>query len=208
MIKYGFELEGFYESALGFGIPPTAYPVDGFPALVEFRTCGGMALEDAWLAIRKQMLIYPNVNFKVSTFKFKPEVISRLRKLRPFTKQMVDVQNLYGKAPRTKNGVTLASLQINISNELCPEQRTVLDGNYSVQPAKYGLLDIPQIVRRLDNEFRDVIQASGRQMGMYAIKDGVRLEYRSLPNSAFPMYEDDEGINAFLNVIKLCVVGD
>ena len=42
-----------------------------------------------------------------------------------------------------------------------------------------------KIVKSLDEEFEKEIRESNRQPGMYAIKDDIRLEYRSLPNSVF-----------------------
>lgn len=50
-VRFGFEVEMFLscsETPNGVRIPSNALPVDGFPGLVEFRSRGGLSLEEAW----------------------------------------------------------------------------------------------------------------------------------------------------------------
>lgn len=207
-IKYGFELEGFYvDNDTGeVTIPHYSLPADGFPGLVEFRTTGGLDLFEAYgsitAEIEKTKVQSHNVNTFIHEHKFTPEDMALLRKTRYFTKEIVDVQNVYGKKPRDNRGKTLASVQVNISN-LSRYAQLVGQGKDKdrwVIPDQYNLLDIPQIIRNLDKAFEKEIKESGRQPGMYAIKNGYRLEYRSLPN--FTWHEED-----FLKRIKEAVEG-
>ena len=64
-------------------------------------------------------------------------------------------------------------------------------------PAQYGLLDVARIVKLLDKEFAKEITDSKRIKGEYAIKDNVRLEYRSLPASAFFLKDFDGNLSTF-----------
>ena len=59
------------------------------------------------------------------------------------------------------------------------------DSHGTHHPDQYGLLDIPTIVTTLDDLFIHEIKRTGRQPGEYAIKENVRLEYRSWPNTVF-----------------------
>lgn len=72
------------------------------------------------------------------------------------------------------------------------------------EPALYGLFDFYPIVKKLDDEFKNEIKAANRQAGFYAIKDGCRLEYRSLPNSVFET--ELAAITKLLNRIGGCVL--
>lgn len=205
MIKYGFELEAFaLRDGTELTIPPNrSWPVDGFPGLIEFRSSGGKDIHDAFGDLLSHMSRYPNIyTYKVNEHKFTAQEKATLRRDRSFQKDYVDVQNVYGREPKDVGLKTLASFQINVSNELSPEYK---DKDGSVRPARYGLLDVPNIVKRLDEEFGVFIKASNRRPGFYAIKDGYRLEYRSLPNSIFP--EEINEINRFLTRIKKAVEG-
>lgn len=205
MFKYGFELEGFAVTGVNdVVIPPDDWPVDGFPGLVELRTVGPLDLHRAWadilmidLKTRTQLI---HTNYEITEHKFSGMEMSTLRATRDFSKRQLKVCNIYNKAPRRTGNRTLASLQINISNMLSNEYRKV-DGTFV--PAAYGLLDVHGIVRRLDQEFKTDITNSKRQPGMYAIKDSVRLEYRSLPNSVFEF--NAKHAKDFLNRIECAV---
>lgn len=196
MFNYGFELEGFIRNKEGnITLPPKDFPVDGFPGLVEIRTTGGNDLEKAYADTLKGLLNLTGrlsdktLDITTSEHKFSGGEISLLRKDRVFAKEPLNVQNLYGKEPRNLSGRTLASFQINVSYTRSHEYTTesVVEGKIKkfTKPVEYGQLDVGGIVRRLDKTFSEEIKLSKRQPGMYAIKDGFRLEYRSLPNSVF-----------------------
>jgi hypothetical protein len=219
MFQYGFELEGFFidkkdESKI---IPtPKGFRVDlldGFPGLCELRTKGGDTLEGAaaQMYAAELRMNHEYVTFFKHEHKFSGEDMSYLRKNFSFEKEQLEVLNVYGKKPRALNGRTLASFQINISNLLSAEQKHTYvnkDGqerSYTT-PAAYGLLDVAGIVRRLDKEFAGDIKLSGRQFGMYAIKDNYRLEYRSLPNSTWSFNRGC--VRIVLNKIKKAVEGE
>lgn len=180
--RYGFELEGFWTGPEGIIVPPSNYPHDGFPGLIEFRSVGGKFLEEAWSDLLCHMSKYDLSGFETgfATHTFTPDQKRAIRKVGA-TKDACDVQNLYGKKPRNLGGKTIASLQINISNCVRSEYR---ESNGTLHQDAYSILDVGKIVKALDKTFATEIKESGRQRGEYAIK-GDRLEYRSLPNTIF-----------------------
>lgn len=182
MLKFGFELEGFFEQSSGVAVPPERYPTDGFPGLVELRTTGGATLEECYASIIRQNLDTPGVNFALSSHVFSRDERGLLRR-RQATKVGADIRNLYGCSPRLLGNKTIASFQLNVSN-LLSASYTKSNGEFVSD--RYGAIDVPRIVRSLDAAFAAEIKLAGRQPGEYAIKDDVRLEYRSLPNSVFP----------------------
>ena len=222
MFLYGFELEAFFlkqNGTDGIGeviLPPKDWPADGYPGLLEFRSTGGLPLDDAFACLEKDYTKYYNQcpsGHEISTdqfrHKFTPEQQAAMRKEgRFFGKNQVDVKSLYGKKARDNKGYTFASFQINISNQI-RAARTVESFNGDKKtvhpiPAAYGLLDIPNIVWNLDNEFKDEIAVAKRQLGVYAIKSGeTRLEYRSLPN--FVVSFDFVEKQKLLSRIRKCV---
>lgn len=181
-MKFGFELEAFYLNDMGrVTLPPTGYPVDGFPGLVEIRTVGGQGLDEAYFEVLR--MVGPKIDrlWFASGYTFTPEERRELRK-REWRKEPWDIQNIYGKKPRALRDKTIASFQVNVSHE---EAAAYTDKNGVYHRPIYGLLDVPRIVRALDKEFKHEIATSGRQQGEYCIKNNVRLEYRSLPNTVF-----------------------
>lgn len=207
MFRYGFELEGFFEDEAGVIVPPdrsNSFPKDGFPGLCELRTTGGKCLHEAGAELLGLALSYnlSLINFRIHEHKFSGEEMAYIRKHFRFEKDQVDVKNIYGKKPRALNGRTLASFQINISNQLSESRK---DKDVYI-PAQYGLLDVHGIVLRLDKAFATDIKNSNRQPGMYAIKDNYRLEYRSLPNFSWHM-DEPYLCRSVLNRIKDAVEG-
>lgn len=181
MFIYGFELEGFYNPDGTIAPPPASYPVDGFPGLIELRTTGGQSLDRCFSELVRQRLETPGADFATSSHTFSRADKQVLRR-RHEVKSSYDVQNLYGKLPRHLGNKTIASFQINISNQLYAGYVGAKGDNI---PAAYGLIDTAAIVARLDKEFGTEIRDAGRQIGEYCVKDSIRLEYRSLPNSVF-----------------------
>lgn len=202
MYRYGFEWEMFYQENGAITLPPIDYPVDGMPGLVELRTYGHHSLEEAFTRIVTQTWQAPIELSKlvvVPRHKFSTEEKRALRK-RSWIKSPVEVINLYGKKPKDLKGFTIASLQISISSLLHP---AITDGQGRHHPDVFSLFDTAKIIQALDKEFEKEILASGRQCGEYAIK-GDRLEYRSLPNTAFPLLTGDAP-KKFLDRIKKAI---
>lgn len=199
MFLYGFELEGFFQVEGEVSLPPKNYPTDGFPGLVELRTQGGLALHRAYSEIIRLNIDTPDVTFSLHEHVFLRNQRGELRR-RHTEKTAWDIQNLYGRHPRMLGNKTIASLQLNISKQL-RSSYTDVDGKF--HPETYGMLDIPRIVRSLDKEFAIEIKAASRQPGEYAVKNDVRLEYRSLPNSVFSF--EAETSRSFLKRIKTAV---
>lgn len=205
MLKFGFELEGFYaegvnsDISLTILIPPKEYPTDGFPGLVEFRSSGGKSLNEAYAAIIIEMMKYKGVLTSIPDYTFTAKQRAELRR-RHEVKSAWNVQNMYGQDPKLLGNRTIASLQINISNLLRP---SYTDDKGVFHTEKFGLLDIPRIVRALDEEFKSEIREAKRQMGEYCVKDDTRLEYRSLPNFVFPT--QPMAAKEFLDRIEKCI---
>lgn len=202
MLKFGLELEGFFDSGKGFDFiapPPKDYPTDGFPGLVEFRSTGANSLHEAYSQVLVEIIKHPNVLTSEFEHTFSPESRAELRR-RHEVKSAWDIRNLYGKNPRALGNKTIASLQINISNSTSSEYR---DKDGTVHPERFGLLDVPKIILNLDEEFQEEIKEAKRQAGEYCIKDGRRLEYRSLPNFVFPT--NPQAAKTFLERIEKCV---
>jgi hypothetical protein len=199
MFRYGFELEGFYFPGGVATIPPKEYPTDGFPGLVELRTIGGESLSAAYAFILSEFIKYKDVNVSQCSGVFDAKQRADLRR-RHTEKSQWDIRNIYGKSPRLLGNKTIASCQINISNLL---QTSYKDDKGVLHPERYGLFDVAQIVRNLDEAFSDEIFEAGRQPGEYCIKNNTRLEYRSLPNFAFELSLDKAQV--FLDKIKNCV---
>jgi hypothetical protein len=186
-VRFGFELEMFLgcsETPNGVRIPSMKLPVDGFPGLVEFRSRGGTSLEEAWAQIAQLAIEhdFSDLDLNRTEARFTSQQISAMRKMGRFNKPVVHVRNVYGKRQRELRGLTMASCQINMSLLLSSEYK---DDKGVVHAARYGLLPCEEIVRALDKEFSSNIKSASRQPGMYAIKDDIRLEYRSLPNKVF-----------------------
>lgn len=196
MYIFGLEVENFLVDKEGkVVVPPHSrdVPVDGFAGLVEFRSspkedihaCAGeiWAQRDKLSTVVKST---PDTTLDCAKFTAKQLIEIRRNEFAPNKDRRLIVRNLYNKQTRMlPAGKALASVQLNISNRLRPSYQYVNNGAISTVPENYGLLDIQAIVHSLDEEFAEDITVSGRQKGMYAIKDYVRLEYRSLPTSSF-----------------------
>ena len=181
MLKFGFELEGFYSPGGGLPqIPPKGYPVDGFPGLVELRNSGGGDMDVQYFDIARLLAKYPDIDITRHTWTFSPQERNELRGRTREPKSSEVIQNIYNKHPRALGSKTLASFQINISRL---DKSEWWDDKGRFHYPEYGLFDYLPIIRALDIEFSDEIKASGRQPGMYCIKNFKRVEYRSLPNS-------------------------
>lgn len=181
--RFGFELEGFYSVNNTITLPPKGYPTDGFPGLCEVRSSGGKSLWDAHTQLLGEYNRNP-FDYETVEYTFSPDDKRQIR-ARNGEKTAVSIQNVYGKKPKALGNRTLASLQINISL-LTDSSYTDKEGRY--HPERYGLFDYVPIIRALDNTFKEQIEDAGRQIGWYAVKDGYRVEYRSLPNKVFSIY--------------------
>lgn len=190
-ILYGLELECFTVNQKDEVILPLShFPKDGFPGIAEFRTVGGDSLSKAYWNVFNQFAqarvdVHCRATLKLTEYKFSAAQMSELRRHNRMVKEAIDVKNIYGRAPRSSNGKSLASLQINVSNCIEPERTRRVGKTSYLEPARYGLLDVNGIVKRLDKAFEKEIKESNRQPGMFCIKDNIRLEYRSLPNTVF-----------------------
>jgi hypothetical protein len=200
MLRFGFELEGFYHAGTeNITVPPKEYPRDSFPGLVEIRTSGGKSLELSYMELLYKASQYiSTTSFSKVSHVFSGNELRQIRQVH-FEKGGLKIENIYGKPPRLLGNKILASLQINISDLHTDSYR---DCRGTLTPASYGLFDFVSIIRNLDEEFKQEIKESNRQPGFYCIKDGYRLEYRSLPNSVFS--PDITSGNEFLDRVRKC----
>lgn len=192
MLLYGLEVERFVSRNGVVVIPPADHrvPVDGFAAMVEFRSTPEPDLYACYGQIKSQeQKLFDNFGLVCENslhavrFTAKQVAEARRNQYAPAKDRITVVKNLYNKEPRlSPNGTALASVQINVSNRLSSSYTTP-EGK--LVPERFGLLDVQGIVSALDEEFDQEIKLSKRQRGMYALKDSVRLEYRSLPTSSF-----------------------
>lgn len=201
MLKFGFELEGFYRlTDNSITLPPRDFPVDGFPGLCEVRTNGGKDLSRSYFELLE---VYSKYQFDIHTFEhtFSP-ADKRLIRSRHNEKTAVNINNIYGKEPKALGNRTIASFQINISNLV---RSSYTDEKGVFHQEQYGLFDFYPIIKALDKEFDEEILKSKRQKGFYSVKDGVRVEYRSLPNFVFET--DYRRANALIERIEHCTKG-
>lgn len=192
MFKFGLELELFYRDDMNIIPPPHGkdLPLDAFAGLVELRSNPSYNIFDCYgevVAQRERLQFEKGCVLETRhEHQFNSTELAYIRRNRAAAvkNNEVEICNLYGRKPKLlKRGLAIASLQVNISNELTPAYTK--DNVH--HKAQYGLLDIPHIVKNLDKAFESEISKSKRQPGCYAIKDGYRLEYRSLPNfSCYP----------------------
>ena len=200
MFRFGFELEGFYKPGDTVQVPPVLMQTDGFAGILEIRTRGGNSLEDAYFSLlREYYQVQPVFCTDITQYKFSAKELAVIRS-RPNVKTAVVVNNIYGKQSRLLGNTHLASFQINISKNIS-FAFTNKDGVYF--PERNELFDFVPIIRRLDAEFKTEIRAAGRQEGFYSIKDGCRLEYRSLPCSLFTSNLAE--VNTLLARIQKCI---
>ena len=199
-LLFGLELEGFYRKSGAITVPPETYPTDTFPGLVEIRTVGGAPLKDCYFTILKRLSELGSVDIMTARHVFTGAERAAIRE-RFIDKGGVSLRNIYGRHPKLLGNATIASLQINMSNERRPAYRSKEGTNVA---ACYGVFDFVSIIRNLDEEFSKEIMLAKRQPGCYAIKDdGIRVEYRSLPNFVFKTGFYD--INTVISRIEKCV---
>jgi hypothetical protein len=197
-LRFGFELEGFYRDADGnVALPPTRYPTDGFPGLCELRSTGGKSLDDAYFEVLRQTMEKP-FDWMLFEHTFTQEQRRGIRARPAPEKEAVFINNIYGKLPRALGNRTLASFQINFSWLVAPESRTAK----TFSAARYGMIDFRPYIEKLDKEFAAELKMSNRLPGMYAVKDELRVEYRSLPNFVFT--NDLAKVNTLLDRIRKC----
>lgn len=175
-LRFGFEVEGFFKERGDVVLPPLSYPTDGFPGLVEARTFGGKPIREQFYMLLSEMDRLEGTDFELFEHVF-TGAQKRAIRARHNEKTAYEIRNIYGKEPRLLGNRTLASFQINIS-----DFHTTYRTNNNINIDVYKPFDFVAIIRNLDKEFKDEIRQSKRQPGFYSLKEGFRVEYRSLPN--------------------------
>lgn len=190
-LLYGLELEMFFvNKGKTITVPQHGLPLDGCGAIVELRSEPHESLYDSTFEINKCLKEYydkginlqPVSSSGANRHEFTREEWRTI--LQQQNKDLITpIRSVYNEEQRElPKRVIAVSLQLNISNEIAAKY---VDEEHRVTYARYGLLDIHNIVTKLDEEFAAEIRKQKRVAGEYAIKDGIRLEYRSLPSTAF-----------------------
>lgn len=198
-MEYGIELEFFVKKGKVI-VPAYLYTnnLDGNILLGELRTGIHKNITDAIFELKK--LIYlEEIALKkkkckfvlVSEHLFESKEISEVRTNpnygnKNFTKEFSIYSENFTPKIYTPERIK-ASLQINFSENIYKKIRTIKNSIESYEESvNSSLFNFPEIIRKLDNKFKEEIKNTERTSGIYTIKDGEkgkRLEYRSLPNT-------------------------
>lgn len=183
MTKVGFEVEAFVEKVgpnTEIVLPPKGVPVDDCGYLVEYR---GEAHQNpmratyntlAEIKIVEDMLSKNGLVSRFSPWEKLSEGFKR-EALIGRAKRLVRESNLYGLKQKNP-GLARAGLHVHFSREVNTVCRC---GQVSIV---YGMLDMPAIIKALDQAFKEGIKDAKRVPGMYRLKP-YGFEYRSLPNN-------------------------
>lgn len=183
-VKIGLEQEGWCFTANESGAIKTpceyAFVPDGIPRdecgyLVEARTPPMARVDQAvWLlcaereSIDKQLRKHGLASeYSVPSVKVPRHIYDRM--LRDFGKGRVKYHNLYGDKKRLKRGYTYIGLHVHFSNTFLAK-----DGEHHLP------MNMPIIIRSMDEFFKREIKEAGRVPGSYEMKVHG-FEYRSLP---------------------------
>ena len=194
-MKYGIELEFFVFKDEGV-VPAykATYNLDGNPVIGELRTDPFDTIEECIFDLKRLLYIERSKLTKkgynlvlIPEIKVKNDFIRNLRRDRRFTdekaKDYSEIFSIYGDADYNILPITTfkASLQINFSKD-CFKALTE-KGERIYTGLVFNYVDL---IRGLDEKFKDEIKKTKRTKGIYSIKEGIitnRIEYRSLPNN-------------------------
>jgi hypothetical protein len=204
MKKIGIESE-YFIAKIGGDIPvvvPTQLPHDASGILVEVRGKPG----DFYGATFSFIEAYFHTKERLHEFGYKILHITRhkldknlrLDLARQFAKGIYKAQNIYSDAKTHRKNLSYhyAGMHIHFSDNT---ERTFIDKNGIKSVINIpGILDIPFIVRKMDEEYANIISDAHRNKGCYELK-GDNFEYRSL--STF-WIEELEDIESLLSVAK------
>ena len=191
-MKYGFEREYFVRQKGVYVLCPGLIPQDASGLWAEARgTPSVNPMEAAFLLLAAECKLKRDARVQKVQLVLKdresidPELLRK--SLRRGKKGPYQEKNLYGLDwPIGEQIVEArAGLHGHFSNEL--EYATV-DNKGRLQSYKSthnGFLDIPTLIRALDDEFEKEIRRAYRVKGMYELK-GYGFEYRSLPATIDP----------------------
>ncbi len=201
MKRIAFESEYFIAKNSDRTMPtivPTLYPMDESGILIEVRGKAGDPYEAVGSFIAqyfkiKEMLHKDGLHMLYHT-RIRLSKKLKLKLSRGFVKPLYKAQNLY-KDDRThvkSASYQYAGLHIHFSDNTEYRSHTA-DGQYSKAITIPKILDIPTIVRKLDENYRDIIIGSYRNIGCYELK-GDNFEYRSMPTYWISELEDVESL--------------
>lgn len=216
MKKIGFEAEYFIANAsdidiylnrnnvekLNPVIVPTKFPADESGILVEVRgDCG-----DPYFSVSSFVSEYFRVKDALTeeglgiipACRMKINKKLKLELSRGFAKGTYTAQNLYSdsRTHRKHSSYHYAGLHVHFSDNETRE--FVGKGGRKSIVNIVTPLDIPHIVRKMDEKYRDIIASEYRNPGCYELKSD-NFEYRSLPTF---WIEELENIESLLSLAK------
>jgi len=202
--KIGFEREFFLVDEHGkIVINPQdfGFPTDEFQLLVEARGKPSDNIDEAILSlgITETQLARKAEKLNMQLKRI-PSIILNKKQVSMIYQRYgktpnPNIRNLYGKQKNFSLRKINAGLHVHFSNtETITVTETVNNYFIASETKKFTetttkeivvnhMLDIPTIVRHLDNKFKDIIRRTGRTLGEYELKPHG-FEYRSLPNDA------------------------
>jgi hypothetical protein len=181
-MKYGFEREFFVKANGKYVICPFVIAHDDCGYLAESRgEPHADPLKAAYLLLADEDKLKDQAKRNrvqlvlEDTAKLSPEVRRDALRRNGKGKYPVERGNLYGLDYKATDDILRAGLHVHFSNEIETKNK------YTAS----GFLDIPRIVRKLDEAFAEVIKKANRLKGFYETKKHG-FEYRSLPASVDP----------------------
>lgn len=187
-MRYGFENEYFVMSKGQYVICPAKVPMDECGWLAEARGKPHTdPLEAAYslLADEKRLRTSAKENkVKLATISYaelSPELRREARRVYGKRNYPEGRGNIYGLDFDAKDEMARAGMHIHFS-----DFRVIKDEKGSEVHA-HSQMNMPKIIRALDQEFEQLIKDTKRLPGFYEMK-GWGFEYRSLPNTVDPVY--------------------
>lgn len=179
-------------------IVPQVLPHDETGILVEVRGKPGNPYE----AVGSFVGEYFNIRDKLDKlelkmlldFRYKLSAKLKIDISREFAKGIYKARNLYSdnKTHRKSTAFYYAGLHIHFSNNKEYKMYTP-DGQFNKTMNFPQIMDIPNIVRKMDEKYKDTITPFHRNIGCYEIKED-NFEYRSFPTYHINEIEDITGL--------------
>lgn len=180
-MKIGLELEGFFCKDGKPAVVPVSVPHDDCGWLVEYRGaphCDPFDAVASLMADRERVKpLIPKDAEVVFENHMKVDRDVKLAARRTFEKGLLKFQNLYGRRP---SSLDHAGIHVSFTK---PREVTYTDGGREKKVVVNQLWDYVQLFKALDKLYAAEIKVAKRVPGFYEIKDDLRIEYRSLPNT-------------------------
>jgi hypothetical protein len=182
MIQYGFEREFFVIKQNKYVLCPNTIPHDDCGYLAESRSePHGDPLKAAYLLLaeeeRMRRLMPKGLKLKlIDTIELEPELLRQALRVNGKSALPHERGSLYGLDYPANDHLCRAGLHVHFSNIF-----EIRDENKYLHKIPQ-ILNMPEIIQRLDRAFKKEIETAQRLPGLYEMK-AHGFEYRSLPAS-------------------------